>query len=136
MYCSWYHTVAKPNPTVNPCQPEKTLQKYQPVFGFMERTFTFLKIQKNEDAAALFQRDYDAWVDECIRLDEYYVSELAKWESLKVEWENSCKIIEEKNVSLHTDWVRSVKKTKAANEGKKTVGRKAAYYPEPKIALH
>jgi len=97
--------VSKPNP------PEINAEKYQPVFGLMDKLITSRRARKISEAESLFQQDHAAWVAECTRLDEHDASELRKWEDRK-------KSIENKNAALHADWERTVERTKTENTGR------------------
>lgn len=97
--------VSKPNP------PEKNAEKYQPVFGFMDKLITSRRARKTEESEALFQQDHSAWVAECTNIDVHAASEEKRWEDRK-------KSIECKNAALRSDWERAVEKTKTENSGR------------------
>lgn len=99
---------SKPAPVVRPNPPEKNAEKYQPVFGFMDKLIASLKARKIAEAKALFQQDHATWVAECTNIEVHAASEEKRWEDRK-------KNIESKNATLHSDWERAVEKTKTEN---------------------
>jgi restriction system protein len=94
--------VSKPN------LPEKNAEKYQPVFGFMDKLITPRRARKIAEAEALFQQDHVAWVAECTNIEVHAASEEKRWEDRK-------KSIERKNAALRSDWECAVEKTKTEN---------------------
>ena len=97
--------VSKPNP------PEKNAEKYQPVFGFMDKLITSRRARKIAEAEMLFQQDHAAWVAECTNIDVHADSEQKRWEDRK-------KSIESKNAAMRSDWERAVEKTKTENSAR------------------
>lgn len=104
---------AKPTPAFRHNAPGKDDQKYQPVFGFLDKIFASRKSKKIAKAENLYQQDYAIWVSESKRLDEHDAIELVKWEDNK-------KYIESRNVTLRAEWERAVEKTKTENSSKKS----------------
>lgn len=94
-----------------PNSPSKNTEKYQPVFGLMDKLITSRKAQKIAEAEALFQQDHAAWVAECTNIEVHAASEEKRWEERK-------KNIESKNAALRSDWERAVEKAKTENSGR------------------
>lgn len=116
-----------------PDSPEKNSERYQLVFGFMDKLITSRRAKKIAEAEALFQQDHAAWVAECTNIEVHAASEEKRWEDRK-------KIIESKNATLCSDWERAVEKTKTENRKQKTKGeypggKKAANKSVPGMAM-
>ena len=115
----------KPKPSSRTLPPEKTSQKYQPVFGFLDQTFPSRKVKKIADTNALFQRDYAAWVAECTRLDGQDTSKLKEWEDIREhiqkEWEKTKRNIDNINAHRLVYWEKSVKSKETENINRRAI---------------
>jgi restriction system protein len=99
----------KPALAVNkPAPPEKNTERYQPVFGLMDKLITSRRAKKIAEAEALFQQDHAAWVAECTNIEVHAAREERRWEDRK-------KIIESKNSTLRSNWEHAVEKIKTEN---------------------
>lgn len=108
---------AKPNPEIPKMNPDlvvktkipnKSIPRYQAVFGFFDRFSSSLRAKKLAAAEALYQKDLKLWQDECARIDVLNTE-------AEIRWKSDCRDIELRNAASLAGWEESVRKINKEN---------------------